>query len=119
MKSDSKRVTITKKGNKMSVPAWSGDTCLQAQHLGKTGGDHVQSHPGSHSEIKLSQVYLEIPCLKITKLLLQEEIKTSIDSASNRARQAGSKGLREKRRWEETNGLTSAIKQAESHYEEL
>lgn len=86
MKSDSKRVTITKEENKMSVPA------LEWWHVptGPTLGEDRRPRPqssGSHSEIKLSQVYLEISCLKITKLPLQEEIKTSTDSASNRAGQ--------------------------------
>lgn len=38
-------------------------------------GAQVQSHPGSHGETKPSPVYLGIPCLKTTKVLLQEATK--------------------------------------------
>lgn len=41
----------------------------------KEEGAQVQSHPGLHGETKPRPVYLGIPCLKTTKLLLQEAAK--------------------------------------------
>lgn len=45
---------------------------------GRANGAHVQSHPGPHGEIKPSLVYLGVPHLKTTKLLLQEETEPQV-----------------------------------------